>query len=139
MQDKLSVYDKVKINVNSELKGNNNETEIKGKINLAPYEIIPFILAKCRNLNEVRALLSETEIIALPFSDNLPLSPLHWHIADKSGSLVLEKTADDGIISYSGSCEYGTFTLKQHAESGNLTEFAVEAMDLHVKFTQFKT
>ncbi|MBO5378164.1 MAG: linear amide C-N hydrolase [Ruminiclostridium sp.] len=71
-----------------------NETEIKGKINLAPYEIIPFILAKCRNLNEVRALLSEIEIIALPFSDNMPLSPLHWHIADKNGSLVLEKTAD---------------------------------------------
>lgn len=51
----------------------------------------------------------------------------------------IEKTADDGIVCYSGSCEYGTFTLKQHAESGNLTEFAVEAMDLHVKFTQFKT
>lgn len=71
-----------------------NENETKGRINLAPYEIIPYLLAECRNLSEIRAVLSETDIISLPFSENLPLSPLHWHIADKSGSLVLEKTTD---------------------------------------------
>ena len=71
-----------------------SETETKGKISLAPFEIIPFILGKCRNLSEAKSLLSECEIIALPFSEKLPLSPLHWHIADKSGSITLEKTAD---------------------------------------------
>jgi len=71
-----------------------NENEIKGKINLAPYEIIPFVLSKCRNTSEALTLLSECQIVAIPFSDNLPLSPLHWHIADAGGSLVLEKTKE---------------------------------------------
>lgn len=71
-----------------------NENETNGKINIAPYEIIPFILSKCRNLSEALSLLTECQIIAVPFSDDLPLSPLHWHIADRSGSLVLEKTRE---------------------------------------------
>ncbi len=71
-----------------------NENETEGKINLAPYEIIPFVLAKCRNINEALSLLTECQIVAIPFSDNLPLSPLHWHIADRSGSLTLEKTKE---------------------------------------------
>lgn len=71
-----------------------NKSAAEGKINLAPYEIIPFILAKCRNICEAEAMLHETEIIALPFTGNLPLSPLHWHLADRSGSLTLEKTAE---------------------------------------------
>lgn len=71
-----------------------NENETNGKINLAPYEIIPFILSKCRNLSEALSLLTECQIIAVPFSESLPLSPLHWHIADRNGSLALEKTKD---------------------------------------------
>ncbi len=71
-----------------------NKAEVKGKINLAPYEIIPFILGKCRNLSEAKTVLRECEIAEIPFSENLPLSPLHWHIADKNGSAVLEKTAE---------------------------------------------
>lgn len=71
-----------------------NETETNGKINLAPYEIIPYVLSECRNITEALSLLSECQIIAVPFSEKLPLSPLHWHIADKGGSLVLEKTKE---------------------------------------------
>ena len=71
-----------------------NESETAGRINLAPYEIIPFILSRCRNISETLTLLTECQIIAVPFSESLPLSPLHWHIADKSGSLTLEKTKD---------------------------------------------
>ncbi len=71
-----------------------NDNEAKGKTNLAPYEIIPFILAKCRNSHEAVSLLQECQIMAIPFSDSLPLSPLHWHIADRSGSVVLEKTRE---------------------------------------------
>ena len=71
-----------------------NETEESGKINLAPYEIIPYILGKCRSIGEAKTALSETEIIAIPFEEKLPLSPLHWHIADKEKSIVLEKTAE---------------------------------------------
>lgn len=49
----------------------------------------------------------------------------------------IEKTSDDSNICYSGSCEHGMFVLKQNPESENLTEFTIESMDLHIKFTEF--
>jgi len=64
------------------------------KYNISPFELIPWILGSCRNLIEAKRLLSETHIIAVPFSENLPLTPLHWHIADKSGSIVVESMKD---------------------------------------------
>lgn len=63
-----------------------------GKTMVAPYELIPYVLGKCRNLNEAKALLSGIDISDIPFNDNLPLSPLHWHIADNSGSITVERT-----------------------------------------------
>lgn len=76
-----------------------SETEITGKSNIAPYELIPWILGKCRNLTEAKKLLQETNIISIPFSENLPLTPLHWHIADKSGSITVECT-EEGMKIY---------------------------------------
>ena len=31
---------------------------------------------------------------AIPFAPGLPLAPLHWHVADATGALVAESTAD---------------------------------------------
>jgi len=69
------------------------------KINLAPYELIPWLLGKYSTVEEVRAALENINITAIPFSDTLPLSPLHWMISDSSCSIVLESTAD-GIYVY---------------------------------------
>lgn len=71
-----------------------SDKKAEGKINLAPYEIIPYILGRCRNLSEAKTILSEINIIDTPFSEGMPLSPLHFHIADNSGSLVLESTRE---------------------------------------------
>lgn len=71
-----------------------NEQKVNGKINLAPYEIIPYILGKCRNLNEAKTILSETALISIPFSKDLSLAPLHFHIADNGGSITLESTKE---------------------------------------------
>lgn len=65
-----------------------------GKTMVAPYELIPYVLGKCRNLNEVKALLSGIDISNIPFNEQLPLSPLHWHIADNSGSITVERTKE---------------------------------------------
>ena len=43
---------------------------------------------------EARTLLEKTNIVNIPFSDQLPLAQLHWLIADKTGSIVVESTAD---------------------------------------------
>lgn len=64
------------------------------KANISPFELIPWVLGQCATLSEARALLGRTHIVAIDFSERLPLTPLHWQIADKSGSLVLEVTAE---------------------------------------------
>lgn len=62
--------------------------------NVAPYELIPWILGQCPDLKAARALLERVNLLHLPFSAAFPLSPLHWIIADKTGALTLEPTAN---------------------------------------------
>ncbi len=68
--------------------------QIKGKINLAPFEFIPYLLLACSNLAEARSLLENINLVNLPFGDGLPVTPLHWLIADRSASIVAEPTKD---------------------------------------------
>ncbi len=64
------------------------------KINVAPFEFIPYVLAQCATVAEARKLLAKVSLCAENFSDKLPASPLHWHIADADRSIVVESTVD---------------------------------------------
>ena len=68
-----------------------DERDCSGKL-IAPYELIPFLLGTCENLEQARDALRSVSIVAIPFSAELPLAPLHWIISDASGSLTLECT-----------------------------------------------
>lgn len=61
---------------------------------VSPFELIPWLLGQCADVKQARALLEKTQLVAIPFSDDTPLSPLHWHIADAHGELVLEVMRD---------------------------------------------
>lgn len=63
-------------------------------LNIAPFELIPFILGKCASTDEALSLLSEINLVNTSFSESLPLSPLHWIISDKEKSITLECTKD---------------------------------------------
>lgn len=65
-----------------------------GKTNVAQYEFIPWLLARCADLQEARLALSKVNLTATPFSKELPASPLHWLIADETGAIVVESMAD---------------------------------------------
>ena len=58
--------------------------------NITPFEFIPYILGKCRNICEAREELNKINLVNISFSDNLPLSPLHWIISDKEKSITVE-------------------------------------------------
>ncbi len=73
--------------------------EEKGKDNIAPWELIPWILGRCASVNEARALLTVINIIDEAFSPSLPTAQLHWIISDKSGSVTVE-SVNDGIFVY---------------------------------------
>lgn len=68
--------------------------EMPGKDNIAPFEFIPWILGQCKNLTEARKLLEKMNLCSIDFSEELPLSPLHWIIADKDGAITVESMAD---------------------------------------------
>lgn len=64
--------------------------EAEGMDNIAPFELIPWILGQCANLKEVRRLLKRLNIVKLDFREDVPAAPLHWMIADRDGSIVVE-------------------------------------------------
>jgi choloylglycine hydrolase len=61
-----------------------------GKDNIAPFEFIPWVLGQCADLGQARTLLERLNIVEMPFNDQLPLTPLHWIIADREGALTVE-------------------------------------------------
>lgn len=61
---------------------------------ITPYELILWILSQCENVIEAKALLEKTILVNIPFNKDIPVAELHWHIADKNQSIVLECTKE---------------------------------------------
>lgn len=62
------------------------------KTNIAPFEFIPWILGTCADLVQAKAKLKEINLWNTPFSQQYPLSPLHWLISDGNEDLTIECT-----------------------------------------------
>ena len=62
----------------------------EGCDNITPYEFIPWILGQCATVAEACVLLDRLNLLNEHFSEELPLSPLHWMISDKHSSIVIE-------------------------------------------------
>lgn len=59
---------------------------------ISPFELIPWILGKCKNTAEACELIEKTSIIPCNFSDDLPVAPLHWMITDGKTTVTVEAT-----------------------------------------------
>ena len=62
----------------------------EGFDNVAPFELIPWVLSQCSSIDDAKSLLSRTNLIYQDFSANLPATPLHWMISDRHSSIVVE-------------------------------------------------
>lgn len=69
------------------------------KFNISYYEFIPWILRNCKNVDEARLLLDKTNITDKKFSRDMPVSQLHWIIADKEDCIVIE-SVKNGVCVY---------------------------------------
>jgi choloylglycine hydrolase len=91
--------------------------------NLASFEVIPYILATCGNIDCVRKLLFGANITADSFSHELPPTPLHFMVADRQGAIVIEQTEsglkihDDpvGVMTNSPVFDYHMLKLSEYS------------------------
>ena len=65
-----------------------------GRQNVAQFEFIPWLLRQCATLAEARQLLQAVNLTGTPFSPHFPAAQLHWLLADTTGALTLEPTAE---------------------------------------------
>lgn len=70
------------------------QEEDRQKVNLSPSEFCLWVLAKCGSVAEAKEYLEGVRLVGIPYSSQIPLAPLHWHIADQNGSVVVEPTRD---------------------------------------------
>lgn len=90
--------------------------------NISPFELILWVLGKCASTEEAKKLLSSTHLVNIPFSDRLPLAPLHWHIADSKSSIVLESTRA-GMELYDNPVGVLTNNPAFHFQTTNLCQY----------------
>ena len=61
---------------------------------MAQFEFIPWLLRQCATLAEAQQLLQAVNLTGTPFSAHFPAAQLHWLLADATGALTLEPTAE---------------------------------------------
>ena len=75
------------------------KAEVPDADNVAPFEFIPWILSRCADVDEAKTLISRMNPVNISFSPELPLTPLHWMIADKKNTIVVE-AVEEGVKVY---------------------------------------
>ncbi len=70
----------------------------KDMYNIAPFELIPWVLSQCKTVKDAQILLSRTNLVGISFSPAYPLTDMHWIIADKESSITVEPLKDGLVI-----------------------------------------
>lgn len=69
------------------------------KENLAPFELIPWMLGQFASVDEVKENLNKINIADINFNESFKSSPLHWLIADRDKSITVE-CVEEGLKIY---------------------------------------
>ncbi len=94
--------------------------------NIAVFELIPYILGICQNVDEAVKCLSKINVTSIKFDEATPVAPLHWIIADKSKAVAVEcdKTGmnvlenDVGILTNMPDFRTQTYNLASYMNLG---------------------
>lgn len=94
----------------------------QGKDNVTPFELIPWILSQCATVADAEKLLTQMNLLNENFSDELPLSPLHWIISDQERSITLESVKEGmkiyenpvGVLTNNPTFDYHLFNLNNY-------------------------
>ena len=97
------------------------------KDNIAPFEFIPWILGDCKSVLDAKKKLERLNLLKLDFNKNIPLSPLHWIIADKDDAITVETLADGmkiydnpvGVLTNNPTFDMQMFNLNNYMHLSN--------------------
>ena len=111
------------------------------KDNIAPFEFIPWVLGQCSTVSEARQLLSKVNLLKENFRTDLPLTPLHWMIADHNSCIVIESVKAGlniyknpvGVLTNSPSFDMQLFHLNNYMHLTNQMPKNLFAPDLDLK------
>ena len=90
--------------------------------NIAPFEMIPWILGQCATVKQALEMLKCLNLWNTPFSHQFPLTPLPWILADKEQSVVLEPLEEGlkihenpiGVLTNNPSFDYHMYNLANY-------------------------
>lgn len=93
-----------------------------GKDNVTPFELIPWVLGQCATVLEAEKLLGQVNLLNENFSEDLPLTPLHWMISDRERSITLEPVQEGlkihdnpvGVLTNNPTFDYQMFHLNNY-------------------------
>lgn len=96
----------------------------ESKDNVTPFEFIPWVLGQCQTVSDTKLLLGKINLISIPFSSTVPLSPLHWIISDRKASIVVEQRKNGlfiydnplGVLTNNPPFEYHLHNLKNYGD-----------------------
>ncbi len=71
-----------------------DKEEKAGKEHISPFELIPWILGQCGNVDEAKQKLEQIQLVEIHYNEKLPVTPLHWMVADKEKCIVVEATRE---------------------------------------------
>lgn len=99
------------------------ENAVEGKVNLAPHDIIPWILGNFENTNDVKKAFENVEIVGKTINPQVALATLHWIVSDKNGeTIVIEKTKEGlkvydnnvSVLTNSPTFDWHTTNIRQY-------------------------
>lgn len=96
--------------------------EKEGLDNVAPFELIPWILGQCATVRDAGRLLEKMNLMDMDFSETFPAASLHWIISDRERSITVESVKEGlkiydnpvGILTNNPPFEYQMFMLNNY-------------------------
>lgn len=92
------------------------------KTNIAPFELIPYILSRCKSVDDAQKELENINLWDTSFSEKYENTPLHWFLCDKYRALTIEPRCDGlkiydnhvGVLTNSPPFDYHLYNLANY-------------------------
>ena len=117
------------------------KSEIMDLDNIAPFELIPWVLSQCANVEEAIGLMRRMNLVRIHFSEGFCLTPLHWMMADRKRCVVIESVKEGlkiyenpvGVLTNNPTFDMHMFNLNNYMHLSNETPGNTFSQNLDLK------